>query len=486
MHDPEPSMSLGERVLRRWNRDRQSIALVVACMADTIFELAERLRAGCPEAAAGERTGATLYARLRDDPRLLQGPKLGRTVARVLGACRDRAPNAPMPSGLVTTVRSLLRTYHLFRSAVRGAEAAAVKREALRFRPEGFDAYVGQSPTVVEMLHIAAMVAPSNETVLLWGETGTGKEVLARLLHQRSSRNKGSFIVAHGSVGPESLLEDILFGHEKGAFTGASSESPGKLESAHEGTLFLDDLDDMPSAIQVKLLRFLQERTVVRIGGRDEREIDVRIIAATKLDLLEGIRKRRFRLDLFYRLNVLGLVLPPLRERLDDIPLLTHHFLDMLDGDRTFEREDAIWEMLERHEWMGNVRELENVVRRAHVLSAATGVLRPENFEGRPLWTGTPAPAEEPGSTENSSPSVHECLSDLRAILKTRLQRRNRRLTYLERERRGELTEILHTEYGLSWREIGKRAAEGVQPRPFNQRTVRGWEGSGRPSRRKR
>jgi len=215
-------------------------------------------------------------------------------------------------------------------------------------------------------------VAPSSATVLLHGESGTGKEVIARRIHERSPRTAKPFIAINCAAIPENILESELFGYERGAFTGANNRKEGRFMLAHEGTLLLDEIGDISPAVQVKLLRVLQEGQFERLGGTQTLRVDVRIVAASKRDLAEEVRQGRFREDLYYRLNVIPIELPPLRDRVDDIPLLADHFLRVFAAKNQKRvqgiRRDAM-EMLTVHSWPGNVRELENAMERAVVLS---------------------------------------------------------------------------------------------------------------------
>ncbi len=224
---------------------------------------------------------------------------------------------------------------------------------------------VGQSEVMRQLISTIEVVAKNEFTVLIQGESGTGKEVVARYLHYHSPRRHKPFVAVNCAAIPETLLESELFGHEKGAFTGANKQHTGYFERAQNGTLFIDDIDDMPLPLQVKLLRFLQERRIYRVGGTKEIALDLRIVAATKIDLRKLIEKGRFREDLYYRLNIIPLYLPPLRERKEDIPLLLNHFIEKLGAGSTkpvLSKEQL--SKLEAYHWPGNVRELENVVGR--------------------------------------------------------------------------------------------------------------------------
>jgi len=230
---------------------------------------------------------------------------------------------------------------------------------------------LGKSPAIKKVLSLIAKVAPRDSTVLILGESGTGKELVARAIHARSRRRKGPFVPVNCGAIPEELLESELFGYERGAFTGASRSKPGRFELAHGGTLFLDEVSEMSPKLQVKLLRVLQERVVERLGSEEPRPVDLRIIAATNRDLEKEVAEGRFREDLYFRLNVIPLRLPPLRERREDIPLLAEHFLK-----KFCEREEVplkrlspeALECLKNYSWPGNVRELENLMERLVVL----------------------------------------------------------------------------------------------------------------------
>ena len=236
-----------------------------------------------------------------------------------------------------------------------------------------FEEIVGQSPAIKEVFKAIEAVAPAGATVLITGETGTGKELAARALHHLSPRRGKALIKVNCAALPAGLVESELFGHEKGAFTGAIARKIGRFELAHGGTLFLDEIGDLPLELQPKLLRVLQEGEFERIGASHTIPVDVRVIAATNRDLEIAIRENRFRSDLYYRLNVFPIRLPPLRERTEDIPLLVR-YLTLKYGPRLGKRisnvSPAIMKMLQTYSWPGNVRELENVIERATILSA--------------------------------------------------------------------------------------------------------------------
>ncbi len=239
------------------------------------------------------------------------------------------------------------------------------------------DNIVGVAPPMQRVFEIVDQVAPSRATVLISGESGTGKELVANAIHQRSPRSAGPFVKLHCAALAESLLESELFGHEKGSFTGAVSRKDGRFSLADGGTLFLDEIGEISPTIQVKLLRFLQEREFERVGGTQTIRVDVRVIAATNRNLPEEVAKGRFREDLFYRLNVVALEMPPLRDRRSDIPALAKFFLDRYAraNDKTLDDlSPQALEMLVSHDWPGNVRELENAIERAVVLTAGSSI----------------------------------------------------------------------------------------------------------------
>ena len=224
---------------------------------------------------------------------------------------------------------------------------------------------IGSSPPMRKLLETVRNVAGHDYTVLIQGESGTGKEVIARTLHQHSDRRDQPFIAINCAAIPESLIESELFGHEKGAFSGAIQQHSGYFERAHKGTIFIDDIDDFPLNLQVKLLRVLQERQFVRVGGAETISVDVRVICATKVNLEQLVRENRFREDLYYRLHIIPLHLPPLRERKEDIPALVSHFFKKLGaGDMLTRLDGTFYDNLMAYDWPGNVRQLENTVER--------------------------------------------------------------------------------------------------------------------------
>ncbi len=254
-------------------------------------------------------------------------------------------------------------------------ENQALKTEIQRHQRGELVRPIGKSRRFLDVLRMAETVGPTDSTVLVNGESGTGKEVLARYIHELSSRSGGPFVSINCGALPESLLESELFGHVRGSFTGAVRDKQGLFVAAREGTFFLDEVGEMTPAIQVKLLRVLQEREVIPVGATEAIPVDVRIIAATNRDLDEEIRRGGFRSDLFYRLNVITLTLPPLRDRAEDVPLLAEHFLVKFAAQRgrqTFSLAPETVQALQGYDWPGNVRELENALERAAVLTPGT------------------------------------------------------------------------------------------------------------------
>ncbi len=247
-------------------------------------------------------------------------------------------------------------------------------REALGQR-YAYRNIIARSAKMQEVLSIVERVAPTNSTVLLGGESGVGKDLIARAIHEHSRRASGPFIKINCTAIPENLLESELFGYEKGAFTGASTSKPGKFELADKGTIFLDEIGDVPQAIQVKLLRVLQEREFERLGGTRTLKVDVRLVAATNRDLRSALEQGTFREDLYYRLNVVPINIAPLRERKEDIPELVDHFLARFrreSGKAITAVTPGAMQLLMSFHWPGNVRELENIIERAVALSGAT------------------------------------------------------------------------------------------------------------------
>jgi two-component system NtrC family response regulator len=280
---------------------------------------------------------------------------------------------------LLVNIRKAIEHYSLLRENLRLRDEARVRY--------GFASIVGKNVRMQEIYQLIEKVAPTPASVLITGESGTGKELVARAIHINSPREDAPFISVNCAALPETLLESELFGHEKGAFTGAASLRKGRFELADTGTLFLDEIGDIPLPLQAKLLRVLQERSFERVGGNKSINVDVRIITATNKDLKDEVEKGRFREDFFYRLNVVHIHLPPLRERADDIPMLTEHFIDKFA--KMLNKPDLQVSMetlrfLVSLPWDGNVRELENTIERAAILCSGDLImpddLHPEMF----------------------------------------------------------------------------------------------------------
>lgn len=266
----------------------------------------------------------------------------------------------------------------------------------------GFDNIISVNPNMLQILELVGQIADSKATVLLQGESGTGKELVARAIHYRSQRSKGPFIVVNCSAIPRELHESELFGYEKGAFTGASRLKLGSFELADTGTLFLDEIGEMKKELQVKIMRALEGYGFMRIGGNEYIDVDVRVITATNRDLKEAVAIGEFREDLYYRLNVVSINLPPLRERKEDIPLLVTHFMEKYKGEgkrEVNEISDDAMKLVERYHWPGNVRELENYILRGMVL-AKTGRIEVRDLPVEVTEWALPAGARPPRNTE--------------------------------------------------------------------------------------
>jgi two-component system NtrC family response regulator len=275
------------------------------------------------------------------------------------------------------------RAYHLYE-----IERENRKLHTLLGQETGFSGMVGQSPGMSGIFQTIQKVASTDATVLITGESGTGKELVARAIHEKSLRSKGPFIAINCGAIPDTLLESELFGHEKGAFTGAYIQQNGKFEFADKGTLFFDEIGEMSPGLQAKLLRFLQEKTIQRIGGRSDIEIDTRIIAATNIDLNNAMKEKQFREDLFFRISVISINVPPLRERGDDIILLANTFLEKYKyifkkKIKGFSRQAL--DVMKQYSWPGNVRELENKLQKA-VITVDSFMIEPHHLGLERQW----------------------------------------------------------------------------------------------------
>jgi len=291
------------------------------------------------------------------------------------------------PTDLAELRLLLKRAYQLYDLE---AENAIRQREAAG---HGFGSLIGNSPVMQTLFTVIRKMANSDAAVLITGESGTGKELVARTIHAESPRAGGPFVAINCGAIPDNLLESELFGYERGAFTGATAQRRGRIEFASGGTLFLDEVGELPLALQVKLLRFLQDRTIERVGGRESIQVDARVIAATNRDLNEAIAAGTFRDDLYYRLRVITVAVPPLRERGQDVMLLAQAFLERTAADekkpvKGFTPE--AWDALRAYHWPGNIRELENRVKRA-VIMAEGRLVSPVDLELSPPTQQTPS-----------------------------------------------------------------------------------------------
>ena len=292
----------------------------------------------------------------------------------------------------------------------RRQEQLELENTALREEVERtsmFEQIVGVSPQLRALLADLVKVAPTDSTVLITGETGTGKELVARAIHRRSSRAAGPFVSVNCSAIASTLIASELFGHEKGAFTGAAERRRGRFELADGGTLFLDEVGDLATEVQLALLRVLQEREFERVGGSQSIRTNVRLIAATNRDMRAAVAQQAFRADLFYRLNVFPLEVPPLRDRPADIPLLVHYFVDRFSrraGKRISRIGRHVLELMERYDWPGNIRELQNVIERAVILSdSETLSIDARWLIPQPTREHAPSPLPAPESATLSS-----------------------------------------------------------------------------------
>ena len=363
-------------------------------VAPTAGALLERLRAGAYDLVL-------LDVKLPDMDGLDALPK-----------CRELAPETPIIVMTAHGTRQIAMeaitrgAYDFFTKPLKMAEFQVVVARALDRRrlqqqvkvlragqPTGFEEIIGQCEPLKRVLDMAQRAAPTDLTILIQGESGTGKEVLAQAIHRLSLRKDGPLIPVNAAAIPEGLLESELFGHERGAFTGAIRARPGRFELAHGGTLFLDEIGDMPLSMQVKILRALQERQIERVGGVKSIAVDVRIVAATHQNLEKMVTEGRFRQDLFYRLQGVTLRLPPLRERVDDLPTLVGYLLERAAqrlwrtaATVTPEAMRCLW----TYQWPGNVRELQHTLEAAMVLS--DGVIMPEHLPVAVQSSGAPSP----------------------------------------------------------------------------------------------
>ena len=269
---------------------------------------------------------------------------------------------------------------------------------------------VGHSKPMRQVYSMIEKIAPSSATVLLLGESGTGKELVARAIHESSGKEKRPFVKVNCAALPETLLESELFGHEKGAFTGAHATRPGRFEMAHKGTIFLDEIGEMPLSLQAKMLRVLQEKQFERVGGGKTFDVDVRIVAATNVGLEQAVAEGEFRADLYYRLNVVPIVLPPVRERQEDIPLLLNHFLSMSNqrNNKNLLLTSDLLDFLIDYPWPGNVREMQNMVERMVILAEGDRLTLSDLSPGVLSWRSGLADPVRPAAPARGAPPVEE------------------------------------------------------------------------------
>jgi nitrogen regulation protein NR(I) len=394
----------------RWARNQlgdDEVKVIGAETSEDAFKLfcAENPLVVITEMRLGTHSGLELLARLRKrDPNALV------IITGALGTTQSVIES--MRLGAFDFVRKEQLPFNLKIVVDAALKAAAEMRQAKPFEPaltveQHQDSIVGQSPAMQEVFKMVGRISNSDAAVMITGESGSGKELVARAIHQYSSRHDRPFLAINCAAIPENLLESELFGHEKGSFTGASAQRIGRFEQCDGGTLFLDEIGDMPLAIQSKLLRVLQDGTFSRVGGNQTIKTDVRIVAATNKNLEAEVADKKFREDLFYRLNVVRLHLPPLRNRREDIRLLAEYFLKRVAAQKAKPQlqlsQDAV-ELLENHPWPGNVRELENTIQRAAVL-ATSDVLLPKDL---PLGQTTAVSTGEAAAAATPAPSSLE------------------------------------------------------------------------------
>ncbi len=307
---------------------------------------------------------------------------------------------AAMKIGAFDYIQKPFKHDELLLTIKRALEHKNLQEENIRLKEElsrkfGFENIIGKSKPMQKIFELIKATAPTRSTILIQGESGTGKELVARAIHTNSDRRHFPFIVVNSGSLPPDLLESHLFGHVKGAFTGAVSQKKGLFEAADKGSIFFDEISTLNLETQAKLLRVMQDKEFMRLGGTKTIRVDTRIIAATNTDLEELIKEKRFREDLFYRLNVIKIELPPLRERKEDIPLLVKHFIDIYSRENNKEIEgvtEDVMEILVDYDWPGNVRELENLIERAVVLTKSRYITRTSL---PPFLLPTPAEREE-------------------------------------------------------------------------------------------
>lgn len=312
----------------------------------------------------------------------------------------------------------------LERGASRAAARSTPEEEEEETRPRRVTEVIGRSTQMIGVMKLAAQVAPLDSTILVTGESGTGKDIIARTIHELSSRSDEPFVAVNCGAIPENLQESVLFGHQKGSFTGAVQATDGLFSEANRGTLFLDEIGETALMTQVKLLRFLQSGEILRVGDSKPTNVDVRLVAATNQDLRRAIWERRFREDLFYRLNIISIELPPLRTRTGDIELLARHFMRRYARKLAVDVRDISPEALdvfERHRWPGNVRELENAIERAVALARGP-VITPDELPTLEPGPAAPAPVGEPQAPLDELAAAEPVVLPLRDMERRHIQ----------------------------------------------------------------
>ncbi len=428
--DDEPVMGSSlEKILRAWGYE--------AVLAATAAEAREAFRPGAFAAALldlrlPDGDGVSVLRALRESD-----PEIPVVMMSAYGTVE--AAVEAVKAGAVDFVTKPLQMDHVRHVLERALAEAGTRREVQELRRfadqrASFGDLIGASPAMRQVYRLIEKVAAADAPVLIQGESGTGKELVARAIHVASGRRQGRFVAVNCAAVPEGLIESEIFGHEKGAFTGAVARKIGMMEQAGGGTFLLDEISEASLAFQAKLLRVLQERTVARVGGTAPVAVDARVLAATHRDLAEEVRAGRFREDLFYRIHAVPLHLPPLRERTEDIPLLAEHFLTEAagrEGKKAPElAPEAVAAML-RYEWPGNVRELQHVLERARVLDA-DGRIGPEDL---------PEPLRKPGGGSGGKGGTPLDPGAIRPLRQAREAFEKEYLTGLLRAHKGNVTE---------------------------------------------
>jgi formate hydrogenlyase transcriptional activator len=336
---------------------------------------------------------------------------------------------------------------------------------------------IGVSEGLRNVWNSVRMVAPTDSAVLIQGETGTGKELIAKAIHEESQRKFSPYVRLNCAAMPAGLIESELFGHERGSFTGAATTTTGRFQLAHKGTLFLDEIGDLPLELQPKLLRVLQEQEFERLGSTRTIRVDVRIVAATNQDLAQMVRERKFRADLFYRLNVFPITIPPLRERAEDIPLLVRYFVNKFSSRMNKSIDvipDAVMDTLRQRDWPGNIRELQNVIERAVIMSPAAALQLPTEEVRMPVPIDAPREAPRAFRTLAEAERAHivEALRQARGVVGGRNGAAVRlglaRATLIFRMRKLGITqggaEELGGSEGAGWRQVSHPFAAQAVP----------------------